>query len=114
MKRGLNVNSARSSYKRGSSVLGNLHVLHPSTWQQHHLQVEQVSCQVACGLSGVKSHPRGDIMCGGGKMSCCSIDNNIIIQKIKLYPCFLAIISSRDFTVLIDDAKCTKINSLTC
>lgn len=37
---------------------GHLNVLHPTKWQQHHLQVEQVSCQVACALSNVKAHSR--------------------------------------------------------
>lgn len=54
------MNSVYSTYKRGCSVRGHLHDLHPTTWQQHHLQVEQVRCQVACGLGDVKAHSRED------------------------------------------------------
>lgn len=52
------MNSGNCTYKRGSSMWGHLNILHPTKWQQHHLQVEQVSCQVACALSNVKAQSR--------------------------------------------------------
>ncbi len=39
---------------------GNFHVVYRATGQQHHLKVEQICCQVACGLSDVKPHPMED------------------------------------------------------
>lgn len=35
----------------------HLYLLHIATWQQHHLQVEQVCRQVARGIGNVKAHP---------------------------------------------------------
>ncbi len=39
---------------------GHFYLLHPAARQQHHFQVEQIGCQVACGLSNVKAHSGED------------------------------------------------------
>lgn len=49
-----------SSYRGGTSVRSHLHLLRPAARQQHHLQVEQIACQVARGLGDVKAHSRED------------------------------------------------------
>lgn len=98
-KNGWNTINGRCTYDGGSSVRGHLHVLHPATRQQHHLQVEQVCRQVACGLGDVKAH-------SGGGQTCCDCTSKFTNDsKIKLYPCCLAIISRRDFMIFVEDTE---------
>lgn len=87
---------------------GHLYDLHPTTWQQHHLQVEQVCCQVACGLGDVKAHSREDRTYRKKQQLCAAASAPTMSHttaKIKLYPCCLAIISRRDFMVFIEDTE---------
>lgn len=57
------------TYNRGSAAPGHVHILHPATRQQRHLQVEQVSRQEAARLGGVEAHPgrntHGESSCQG-------------------------------------------------
>lgn len=83
---------------------GHLHILHPATWQQRHLQVEQVSLQVAARPGGVEAHPGRD---KHGNPAARSEGNN------KIYPWFLAILSSRHLITFVEEAETnreTKLN----
>ena len=41
-------------------MLGHFNILHPSTCQEQHLQVEQVGRQVAGGLTGTQVGPHSE------------------------------------------------------
>ena len=49
------------SHHGGLSVGGHLDVLNPPLEGQRHLQVEEVCCQVACGLREVEAHPEEEV-----------------------------------------------------
>lgn len=88
--------NAAFTYNRGSAMPGHLHILHPSTWQQRHLKVEQVGLQIAARPGGAEAHPGRD---RHGNPAARREGNN------RTYPCFLAILSSRDIIILAEETE---------
>lgn len=78
------------TYSRGSGGRGQLHLLHPATRQQRHLQAEQVGRQAAGRLGDAEAHPGED---NTGPSSCCGWHSWREGGRDHTYPCCLAILS---------------------